>query len=141
MTNTTSFETVMALIAEKLPPVVAAPPAYPFIGEKAVRAALKEDYDLQELVVQMLFHLQTEAEQAKRDTETKNRCGFMSSDAFHGTRIAEALVHGECLEHEDIERVGRIATKYAKQTTVQLRRVAMQRDPRLASYAAVFSVK
>lgn len=141
MTNNTSFETVMAAIAAKLPPVVAAPPAYPFIGEKSVRVALQADYDLQELVVQMLWHLQTAAEQASRDTESKNRAGFMSSDAWHGSRIAEILSQGGCLEHEDIERVGRIASKYAKQTTVQLRRVAMQQDPRLASYAAIFSVK
>lgn len=141
MSNFTSFENVMALIAAKLPPVIAAPPAYPFIGEKTVRAALQEDYDLQEAVVCMLYFLQTDAEQKARDTETKNRAGFMSSDAWHGSRIAESLTRGDCLEHEDIERVARIASKYAKQTTVQLRRIAMQQDPRLASYAAIFSVK
>jgi hypothetical protein len=141
MNHFNSIDTVMAFVAEKLPPVIAAPPAYPFIGEKAVRAALQSDYDLQEAVLVMLYHLQTQDEQATRDTKTKNRAGFMSSDAFHGTRIAEALVLGLCLEHEDIERVQRIATKYAKQTTVQLRRVAMQQDARLAAYATVFSIK
>lgn len=141
MANFTSLENVMSFIAAKLPPVVAAPPAYPFIGEKAVRKALQEDYDLQEAVVCMLFFLQTGEEQQARDTEVRNKAGFMSSDAWHGTRIAEVLTQEGCLDHEDIERVGRIATKYAKQTTVQLRRIAMQADPKLASYVQIFSVK
>ena len=136
-----TFADVMAAISEKLPPVVAQPPAYPFIGEKAVRKALQEDYDLQELVVCMLFHLQTQSEQDTRDTKEKNKAGFMSSDAWHGTRIAQKLVLGEILEHDEIERVQKISVKYAKQTTVQLRRVAMLEDPKLASYAAVFSIR
>ncbi len=136
-----SFENVMAFIGEKLPPVIAQPPAYPFIGEKTVRKALTEDYDLQEAVVCMLYFLQTESEQARRDTESKNKCGFMSSDAFNGTRIAETLIQDGVLSVEDCDRVPKIAMKYARQTTVQLRRMAMVNDPKLASYAAVFSVK
>lgn len=132
---------LIARIAAIVPPVIAAPPAYPFVGQKAVKAALEASDELQGLTVQLMFALQTESEQLARDTEVKNRAGFMSSDAWHGSRLAVSLKVGSELPPEDVERVTRIACKYSKQVTVQLRRFAMMQDAKLAAYAAVFSAQ
>jgi hypothetical protein len=112
---------------------------YPFLSQKAIKPVLEQDFALQTLAVQLLHALQTEDEQLKRDTKERNRCGFMSSDAWHGSRIAEALNAGALLSDEDTARVSKIACKYSKQMSVQLRRLAIMRDPKLAGLAAVFS--
>jgi hypothetical protein len=112
---------------------------YPFIGQKAVKPVLESDSLVQSLTLQLLYQLQTEDEQATRDTKVKNKCGFMSSDAWHGSRIAQALEQGAMLTDEDQARLGKIASKYSKQLSVQLRRLALVRDPKLAGLAAVFS--
>lgn len=140
MTKMTVNE-IVAKIAETIPPVIAAPPAYPFVGQKAVKAVLEANEDIQLLTIRLLHALQTEAEQARRDTEVRNKAGFMSSDAYNGSRIAETLASGGELSYEDLERVPRIATKYSKQLTTQLRLHAMIADPKLAAYASVFSIK
>lgn len=112
---------------------------YPFLGQKAIKTVLDADADVQRLTVELLYQLQTEDEQAKRDTKERNKCGFMSSDAWHGSRIAQALEAGAMLNDEDEARVPKIACKYSKQLSVQLRRLALVRDPKLAGLAAVFS--
>lgn len=131
---------IETIISEGLNPVVAAPPAYPFVGAKRVKAVLESNPVVQRATLCLMWHLQTESEQQKKDTEVRNRAGFMSSDAWHGSRIAERIVRGAPLEDEDEARLEKIACKYSKQLSVQLRRVAMIQDPRLASYAAIFSV-
>ena len=138
--NLSSINTTMAFLSSKIEAVVAAPPMYPFVGVKAVKAKLEADPEIQKAVVCMLFHLQTEAEQAKRDTEVKNRCGFMSSDAWHGSRLAERLINEMGLTADDEAKIAKIATKYSKQLSVQLRRMAMIANPALAAYAVTFSV-
>ncbi len=136
-----SVNSLMSKIAAIVPPVIAAPPAYPFVGQKAVKAALESNEELQLLTVQLMHALQTEEEQKARDTEVRNKCGFMSSDAWHGSRIAETLSQGGELSLEDADRIPKIACKYSKQLTTQLRRFAMIDDPKLAAYAAVFSAQ
>ena len=136
-----SVNSLMSKIAAIVPPVIAAPPAYPFVGQKAVKAALESNEELQLLTVQLMHALQTEEEQKARDTEVRNKCGFMSSDAWHGSRIAETLAQGGELSLEDADRIPKIACKYSKQLTTQLRRFAMIDDPKLAAYAAVFSAQ
>lgn len=152
MSETNRFATIestMAFLAGKIPPVVAQPPAYPFVGQKAVKRVLVADRDVQVATVAMLYHLQTESEQTKRDTESKNRAGFMSSDAYNGSKIAELLVAGVSPDAIDPEllfndagedRIAKIATKYSGQLAAQLRRIAMIADPILASHARLFSV-
>ena len=112
---------------------------YPFLSQKAIKPLLETSLPLQMLAIQLLHDLQTEDEQAKRDTKERNRCGFMSSDAWHGSRIAEMLNADAMLDGDDLARVPRIASKYSKQLSVQLRRLAIMRDPKLAGLAAVFS--
>lgn len=112
---------------------------YPFLSQKAIKPVLEGSFALQLLTVQLLHALQTEDEQLKRDTRDRNKVGFMSSDAWHGSRIAEAVSAGALLADEDSARVPRIACKYSKQLSVQLRRLAIMRDAKLAGLAAVFS--
>jgi hypothetical protein len=139
--NLSTLNDALAVLCEAIPPVVAQPPLYPFVGVKAVKARLEADPVVQEATVVMLYFLQTQDEQQAKDTHHKNKAGFMSSDAFTGTRLAEKLVNGLELEADEEDRVARIATKYSKQLSIQLRRVAMEQDPRLAAYAVTFSVK
>ena len=89
----------------------------------------------------LMYWLQTEAEQQARDTKDRNRAGFMSSHAWHGTRIAEQLIAGESLSEEDVARVREIAPRYSKQVTRQLIRAALADNPRLAAYAVTFGVR
>ena len=112
---------------------------YPFLGQKAIKTVLDLDSTVQRLTVELLYQLQTESEQSARDTKERNKCGFMSSDAWHGSRIAQMLEAGAMLGDEDEARIPKIACKYSKQLSVQLRRLAILRDARLAGLAAVFS--
>ena len=141
MTTLSTFSGCMAVITSFINPVVAQPPAYPFVGVKAVKATLIAEPVVQRALLCILWHLQTEGEKAKRDTEVKNRAGFMSSDAWHGSRLAERLVNGMEIVAEDEEKITKIATKYSKQLSIQLRRQAMIESPALAAYAVVFSAQ
>ena len=139
-----SFRTLsstIALIAEIIPPVVSTDPrCYPFVGKKAVKAALDSNLQLQLATVAMLYHFQTPAEQQARDTEAKNKIGFMSSDAWHGCRLGEALANGDGLAPEDLDRAVKMSLKYSRQLSVALRNKAMADNPVLAQTAGMFSV-
>jgi hypothetical protein len=66
----------------------------------------------------VLYRRQTEDEQATKDTKYKNKRGFMSSHAVHGTRIAEELAAGlsfEQLTEADQGRVQNMVPRYIKQ--------------------------
>lgn len=138
--NLFTHSSTVAFIASKISPVIAEPPAYPFVGQNAVRAAIDADPELQRAVVALMWHLQTTQERDTRDTISKNRAGFMSSDAKVGTAIAEILASEGVLTPAQHEWCSR-ASKYAKQVTCQLRLVAMTADPKLAAYAQTFSIR
>lgn len=139
---------VMAYLEAWQPGQVAQPPLYPFVGEKAVRAKLQTaDRDVLKAVALMMWSLQTESERAERDTDERNKAGFMSSDAWTGSVIAERIALGGELTAEQLAWVtdracsGRGMRGYAKQLSVQLRSAAIANDPRLASIAAQFSIR
>jgi hypothetical protein len=137
-----TLSSTMAFLAAAIPPVVAAPPLFPFVGVKTVKAKLEASFDLQKAVVCLMHHLQTEAEQNKRDTETRNKAGFMSSDAHSGSLLAEILeIYANYpLTEAESAKIVKIGSKYSKQLSIQLRRIAMISDPKLAAYAATFSI-
>lgn len=139
--NILSLNDAMQVLCEAIPPVIAQPPLYPFVGVKAVKARLEADPTVQQATIAMLYFLQTDDEQQAKDTHHKNRAGFMSSDAHTGTKLAEKLILGLELSPDEEDRMARIATKYSKQLSVQLRRVAMEQDARLAAYAVTFSIR
>lgn len=140
--SVSSLAGCLAIIADNhvQPVVTRAPKCYPFVGAKACKAALDESPAVRRLMWLALFHCQTPAEQQKQDTEVDNSRGFMSSDAWHGSRIAKAMLAGDPLNAEDEARIDRHATKYSKQMAAMLRGYAMGREPELAVSARVFGV-
>lgn len=112
---------------------------YPFASKSSIKARLLEDgsYRLEAMVI--LFKLQTSYEQSTSTTLTRNRMGFMSSHAVHGTRIARAILAGEELSPEDVGRVEKIAPCYSRQLAAQARQEAIEANPALKAVASLFS--
>lgn len=137
----TTLDSTIASIAILIPPVVASPPAYPFVGVKVVKGQLEASDELCVANAVLMYHLQTEAEQSALNTSSKNKAGFMSSDSFTGSILARKLISGVELAPEESKRMARMGVKYSKQLCVQLRRYAMTQDAKLASYAMLFSVQ
>lgn len=139
--NLTSLSSVLSCLAEIVPPVVSRQPnMYPFVGQKAVKAKLEASRDMRELAFVALFHLQTDFEQDKGETKDRNKRGFMSSHAWHGARIAKALIAGETISQEDSDRVDEYSVRYSKQMTAALRTEAIRQEPELGITATQFSV-
>lgn len=111
--------------------------SYPFVTKAQIAASLS-DYGVACCAMVILFERQTAFEQETSSTITRNRRGFMSSHAVHGTRIAKLLKAGEALEEADVARVMAIAPRYTKQLADHFRQVALEADPTLADRAACF---
>jgi hypothetical protein len=149
-----SLEATLGVLANAIPPVVNRDGRqYPFVGEKTVRARLEADEDLRIANAVLMYHLQTEFEQASKETKDKNRRGLMSSHAATGTKIVEALIAGASLDEaaeykaDGIRFVGHwaflshIGGRYAKQLSVALRVFAIGQEPELGVTAQMFSVR
>lgn len=89
--------------------------SYPFVTKAQVKARLESDPDFRREALLVLYRRQTEDEREAKDTVHKNRRGFMSSHAVHGTRIAELLLMGESISLEDESRIEAITGRYTKQ--------------------------
>ncbi len=126
---------------------------YPFIGEKGVRHSLELSQDLRIANAVLMFHLQTEAEQAKKETTDKNRRGLMSSHAATASSVIPALLDGiepdaELVYRADGQKfvgheayLSHLGGRYAKQLSVALRCWAIARHPELGVTAQMFSVR
>lgn len=149
-----SLDSCLDFLAAAIPPVVNRDGRqYPFIGEKGVRAALERDEELKIANAVLMFHLQTEFEQATKETKDKNRRGFMSSHATTGTKLVQALLNGEMGDEDKEYKVDGLALvgstsflrhvggRYAKQLSVALRVWAIRREPELGITAQMFSVR
>lgn len=110
---------------------------YPFVT-KAQLAARLQDFTFCCEAMVILFDRQTAFEQETSSTLNKNRRGFMSSHAVHGTRIAKAIRAGEPVSEEDVPRVLTIAPRYTKQLADHFRQLALEADPSLAEKASCF---
>lgn len=149
-----TLDSCLSALAEAIPPVVNSDGRqYPFVGEKGVRARLEDSQDLRIMNAVLMYHLQTEFEQATKETKDKNRRGLMSSHAATATKAIESLLNGGCLD-EDTEYkadgfkfqgptayLSHIGGRYAKQLSVSLRVWAIQRHPELGITAQMFSVR
>lgn len=118
---------------------------YPFATKREIVARLADDRDFRAEALLVLYQRQTDDEVVAKDTKWKNRRGFMSSHAVHGTRIGQLLVNGESLEDEDQDRVWAMAPRYSKQLadhfrTVQLRKARETGDTKLIEQAAKFGI-
>ena len=142
MNEIKTLKSTLCALATLIPPVVSRQPnMYPFVGAKAVKAKLESSREARELAFVTLFHLQTEFEQEKQETKDRNKRGFMSSHAWHGSRIAKAMIAGETLSDEDSARIDEYAVRYSKQMTAALRSQAIADEPELGVTARQFSVQ
>jgi hypothetical protein len=145
---------------------------YPFIGEKEVRKNLSRriertdrDLDTGEVTVKtmedsggasrevnaacllLMWSMQTPTERASRDTKEDNKRGWMSSDAWTGSKHAEALASTGHLSPEAEEWcrfkacTGRGLRSYAPQVARRLVAMALTREPGMLGVAAQFGLK
>ena len=124
---------------------------YPFMTKAMIAARLEEEPSFRVEALCILHTLQTEHEQATRSTLNRNKMGFMSSHAVHGSRIAEkvkaGLAQGDCLgvvmatvlTVDDWAKVDSIAPRYTKQLAAYFRAREIAENPALAKVAALFS--
>lgn len=125
---------VEQIVAQHINPIVGRIPEYPLIGKKAVKATLDCDETLAILTLRMMYHLQTDLEQVRKDTHEKNRQGFMSSDATVGSTLAVSIESGRELSLEEMERAVSIGRKYSRQLTRQLTSWAIRTHPEIAPF-------
>ena len=111
---------------------------YPFQTKGQIKILL-QDSEYRKAAIVQLFQKQTEHEQATSTTLNKNKVGFMSSHAVHGTRIAKMILAGEVLTEEDLARVDSIAPRYTRQLATFARARAIAENPALAETARLFS--
>jgi hypothetical protein len=116
---------------------------YPFASKNQIAAKIASDFSYACACLVVLWNRQTEYEQNTKSTLDRNKRGFMSSHAVHGSRIAQALASGtpcDELSPEDKARVSSIACRYTKQIAAHERTVAVKANPELAAQAAVFGL-
>ena len=89
--------------------------SYPYVTKGQVKDRLESDADFRIEALLVLYRRQTTDEQEAKDTKHKNRRGFMSSHAVHGTRIAELVISGAEISDEDQAKLDGIVVRYSKQ--------------------------
>jgi len=114
--------------------------SYPFRSKAQILAQLASDPAFQLSCLVILFNRQTAYEQTSETTLNRNRAGFMSSHAVHGSRIAKKHLAGEELTAEDLGRVEAIVSRYSTQLAKHFRNEAVAANPELAKVGAVFGV-
>ena len=113
--------------------------SYPFQSKSSIKARLAADPSYREQALVTLYTKQTEWEQAAKATRDRNRVGFMSSHAVHGTKIAQKLIAGETLSEEETFRMDEIVSHYTKQLARFAREDAILANPELETVARLFS--
>jgi len=113
---------------------------YPFATKREIKERIEADPEFAAECLLVVYQRQTDDEVAERDTKWKNRRGFMSSHAVHGTRISELILAGEELESEDEGRMMAMAVSYSKQLAAHFRTIQLRENPELAAQAAKFGI-
>jgi hypothetical protein len=113
---------------------------YPFATKREIVERLDVDADFRHEALLVLYTRQTEDEVVEKDTKYKNKRGFMSSHAVHGTRIAELILGGEFVGYEDEDRISKIVVRYGKQLAAHFRATKLAANPELGEQAAKFGV-
>ena len=102
---------------------------YPFMTKNQIKERLSADPTFRCQAMVILYTLQTAFEQSTESTLNRNRQGFMSSHAVHGSRVAKKIKAGEQLSSEDWDRVNTIAPRYSRQLACYLRAQAVADQP------------
>ncbi len=113
---------------------------YPFQTKREIKERIQADPDFAQECLLVIYQRQTDDEVAAKDTKWKNKMGFMSSHAVHGTRIAEAVLAGDWIEDEDRARIAAMAVRYSKQLAAHFRQISLRNNPELAGQAAKFGI-
>lgn len=138
-TTTQATETTTpAAKPAKAPKAKKEPQNYPFMTKAQISAKIEGSFEFACEAIQILYARQTTHEQETKSTLSKNRRGFMSSHAVHGSRIAQLLNAGQPLDEADQGRVQEIAPRYTKQLAEHFRAEAIEADPTLKAKAACF---
>lgn len=113
---------------------------YPFQSKAAIKARLTDDAAFRHECLVVLYNRQTADEQDTKETKWRNKMGFMSSHAVHGTRIAQLVIAGEAISDEDEGRIEAIVPRYSKQLAAHFRDAAKAENPELAEAGSTFGV-
>lgn len=112
--------------------------AYPFITRNQVLSLLATDDDVVLQSLQSLDARQTETEQQRAQTISRNRSGWTSSHAPKGTALAKkAREFG--LTPEEVQESRSLVSHYSKQLCRQMRDEEIANNPALAETAKLFS--
>lgn len=112
--------------------------AYPFITRNQVLSLLSTDDDVVLQSLQSLDARQTETEQQRAQTISRNRSGWTSSHAPKGTALAKkAREFG--LTPEEVQEARSLVSHYSKQLCRQMRDEEIANNPALAETAKLFS--
>jgi hypothetical protein len=154
LSQCTDLNATIKALAGVIPPVVNRDGRqYPFVGEKGVRKVLEVRPDVKIANAVLMYHLQTEYEQAASETKDKNRRGLMSSHAATATKVIASYLAGAGLDEEAeynddgfvfngaTAYLTHIGGRYAKQLSVSLRVWAITQEPELGVTASMFSVR
>lgn len=96
---------------------------------ESIKSTLQTDNEAVERGIMVLAARQTEDELESKETKHRNKRGFSSSNAVHGTNFAQILVAGGRLDDAQMERARQICTFHAKQLAdVELARVVTNDD-------------
>lgn len=152
VTETLTFEPEPAPVAETAPvaqePKPAKAPrtkkekapskAYPFITRNQVLSLLATDDDAVLQSLQSLDARQTETEQERAQTISRNRSGWTLSHAPKGTALAKKA-REVGLTAEEVSEARSLVSHYSKQLCRQMRDEEIAKNPALAETARLFS--
>lgn len=111
---------------------------YPHKTKKEIVAQLATDDSFVNHCLLVLYARQTEHEQERKTTESRNARGFMSSHAVRGSVLAQKLQSGDALTADEQDQARAITGRYVKQLAEHFRQEDLARDPEIAAKAAVF---
>lgn len=111
---------------------------YPFMTKAQIADRIGNDAGFVQQAIGILYANQTSHERELRNTEVKNRVGFMSSHAVVGCLLAEKLLNGSAWTQEDADKARAIASRYTRQLALHFREERMSEDPSLAQKSAAF---
>lgn len=112
--------------------------SYPFLSKAQIAARLAADDSFVLECLQIMDGRQTNDEREDKTTRWKNRCGWMSSHAVNGTKLALAAREGT-LTDEQMGAARAMVSRYTKQLAAHFRGLAIEANPDLAEAARVFS--
>ncbi len=111
---------------------------YPFQSKAQILSLVAEDEPFMLECLQIMNGRQTADEQDTLTTKYRNRCGWMSSHAVNGGKLAKKALE-EGLSPEETERARGMVLRYGKQLAAHFREEAMHNDPSLREVAKIFS--